>query len=112
MIIENDVKKLMEQYKFLKKHNQLDQVDGFMDTISKCRGKLNLSYCPEQDILKKRMSFLKFKSGFLVKLRQLEENGNKLTLASHLNEWLNDNIDKLYKENLNCTEVDIPPPIL
>ena len=72
VIIENDVNKLRKQYQFLKNLNQIETIDGFTDSISKARGKLNLSYCPENDVLRKRLSFLLFKSSFLAQHKQLQ----------------------------------------
>lgn len=76
IIVENDMAKLENQYQFLKKYDMEKTIDGFTDTISHSRGKLNLNYCPEQEIVKKRMVFLKFKSTFLAKLRLMQANYN------------------------------------
>ena len=50
MIIENDVNKLEKQYNFLKTYKKLNSFDGFTDSISRKRGKLNLNFCPENEI--------------------------------------------------------------
>lgn len=88
LIIENDIIKIKKQYQFLKKTNQEDAIEGFTDTISKSRGRLNLNYCPEQEVLMKRLHFLKFKGGFLAKLRLMQDNFNNNRVSEMLENWM------------------------
>lgn len=93
IIIQNDMHRIEAQYKFLKKHKMEDTIDGFTDSIDCFRGKLNLAYCPEDEILKKRIDFLKFKAGFLSKMRLLQQNGRMIQVNNKLDCWMEDNMD-------------------
>lgn len=99
IIIQNDMKKLEMQYKYLKKLKMEDTIEGFSESISCARGKLNLDYCPEKEILKRRMNFLRFKGGFLSKVRLLKQNGNNIQINERLNKWICDNLDQLYDDH-------------
>ena len=69
IMIENDIERIRKQYEHFQQattdeqRNEWQQLCGYS-------GKLNLRFCHEDEVLKKRKLFLVFKAAFLAKLKQ------------------------------------------
>lgn len=59
-------------------------------------GRLNLRFCHEEEVLKKRMLFLLFKAAFLAKMKAQMQNGRSQFVIRRIAAWIHDNIDTLY----------------
>lgn len=88
--------------KLKKRLRQLSRGYSQNDLINKILGKqgsINLQYCHEKELYKKRFAFLKFKSAFFLKLVLMEENCQSITTIEKLHSWIDDNLDELYQNH-------------
>lgn len=88
MVIENDAEQLGRNYR-----------GG--DDIAK---KLTLRYCQSDQVTRKNKKSLMFKSQFLVKVKNLQNNGEKLQLCNWIDQWLDDNID-IFTQNSKWDQI-------
>ena len=79
LVIENDINQLMKTFK---------------GNIKDAHKDLTLRYCLDEEVNRKNKKSLIFKTGFLVKVKNLQNNGEKLKLCHRIDMWLDDNIDE------------------
>ena len=70
-------------------------MDHFVAKI-KDLSRLNLQYCHEKEVQKKRMIFLKFKCNFLNKILLCDNNAQFIQVLAKLDNWIQCNFDMLY----------------
>ena len=69
------------------------------------RENLELVYCKEREVLRKRRKYILFKSTFAEKIAHLANKGRSLDLNMMSHEWINENLDMLYDRLRHCIPV-------
>ena len=72
-------------------------VDDFVQKISN-PASINLQFCNEREIHRKRMVFLKFKSCFLMKLLLFEQNAKFVQLLNKTDDFIQENLDTIFND--------------
>lgn len=61
-------------------------------------GQLNIRFCPDAEVVRKRKKFLKFKEGYLAKHEFMKFKAQKILLLDLVRGYIEKNIDKLYEK--------------
>ena len=85
--IENDIEQIAKKFEILdEKVAEVDQFD------------LDMRFCPTHEVNNTRNQNCVFKATFMVKLKSLKTNGQKLILMRNIYAYLIDNIDTIFEK--------------
>ena len=72
---------------------------GGSNSIKKTEDKLNLRYCTDAEVSRKRQKLFMQKAQFFIKMNHLKSKGQMQTTYAKINEWLEDNLNKLFNDS-------------
>lgn len=90
-----------------KKKNMTSVTEEDCETVT---DQVYIKYCHKDDVRLKRQLFLKYKGQFQIKLAQLKNKGQMMFTLRLANDWIDDNIETLFKQYKNSkNQINLHP---